>query len=163
MTYVWRTTVVGAFLILAVTACTSGEKPASRDAPTIAGTSGLPVTHTPNPLEQEISSALSKLGIQAAPAELSLESAQMMASFGDGSELIMTGVRSDADRSEYSVRDERCIEGVFVQSFQHPTTSEIRNRFTCRKFTYEAYGAVPPGFDTFDGFLSRFIAVLNCE
>ena len=65
------------------------------------------------------------------------------------------------DGAEVSVLFQREIEGVTVERVEYPA-AEVRDRFTCRDLIFETGGTVPPGFDDFDVFLARFIAVLDC-
>lgn len=155
--------VMSAFGLLLGPGCKadSGE---GRDATPSASTavSSVPASERPNPLQSKVVTALSTLGIRAAPAELSLNSAQIAAQFGDGSELIVNALPIGIDGSMFSVRDERSIESVVVRTVYYPSSDEIRHRFECGSAIYEAYGAVPPSFDSFDEFLARFITALGC-
>jgi hypothetical protein len=161
--------VLGAAALLVAASCAPEKPSVHSDARTGApspktdesapGPAGSPT----NELQARIIGALSELGIEATVAELSLDSAQTIAVLDDGSELIVNGVPVHADRSEYSVRDERRIAGVIVQRVEYPGRSDLGEKFQCGDVRYEAYGAVPPGFDSFDDFLAALIPWLGCS
>jgi hypothetical protein len=65
------------------------------------------------------------------------------------------------DRGEFSVLGERVIEGRIVQHVEY-TTGPIRERFECGDVTYEAEGATPPGFASFEAFVAGLITALGC-
>lgn len=116
-----------------------------------------------NDLEVKIAEALSEMGIDSNPAELSLYSAQMTALFDDGSELFVTAVPSGHDQGEFAVHDVRRIGTLTVETVQYQGISETRHRFTCGEASYEVFGAVPPNFETTDSFLSALGQALRCS
>ena len=65
------------------------------------------------------------------------------------------------DGAEVSVLFQREIAGVNVERVEYPAAG-VRDRFTCGDLVFETGGDLPPGFDDFDVFLARFIAVLDC-
>lgn len=149
-------------LILFAASCTSEQGSADRTPPPVDETHSTPLTPGLNELERKIVDALSTLDIEAAPAELSLDSAQLLATF-EGSELVVSATRTAADRGQYNILDQQQIGGTEVLSVRHLTSAETRKRFRCGEHTFETYGAVPPGFDSFEAFLTRFLAVLDCN
>lgn len=169
--WLWRRTLIASTLglLLGTAGCSSGGRDGDTGegknaAPsTSAAVSSVPASGLTNELQGKIVAALSTLGIRAAPAELSLDSAQIAAQFGDRSELIVNAIPIGRDGSSFSVRDERRIEDVVVKTVHYSSASGIRHRFECGSAVYETYGAVPPNFDSFDGFLARFIKALGCS
>jgi hypothetical protein len=150
---------LGAATIAGLPGCTSdGTK--RRDLTTAAPS--IPPPTQLNQLQARITAALAELGIAAHPAELSLESAQMSAVFGDGSELFVDAIPAASERSETIVRAERQIAGKVVRTVQHTSGTRPREQFQCDGSNYETHGAIPPGFASFDVFLSRFITALAC-
>ena len=63
--------------------------------------------------------------------------------------------------ADVSVLLQREIAGVTVERVEYPAVG-VRDRFQCGDLIVETGGDVPPGFDDFDVFLARFIAVLDC-
>jgi hypothetical protein len=65
-------------------------------------------------------------------------------------------------RGEFTVIDERRLEGVRVQRVQYGSDPPPRHRFECATDTYEVRGTVPPGFADMDVLVGRFIRALGC-
>jgi hypothetical protein len=65
------------------------------------------------------------------------------------------------DGGEFSVLSERVIAGRIVQRVEY-ASGPVRERFECEDVTYEAEGATPSGFASFDAFLAELIATLGC-
>lgn len=112
-------------------------------------------------LEVKIIDALSELGISAHRAEMPGNSASISARLSDGSMLLVFAARSGTLGGDYSVIDERRVEGVAVQRVRYPS-GPTGDRFDCTGDTYEVRTEVPPGFADMDAFLGRFIRALGC-
>lgn len=145
---------------------------APRAQPTVAPTttspaaqsSASPGTYTPPPLnrlETKVVDALAALGIAGMRAELPYENAQIWAQ-GPGWQLYVGAGRTGTMRGEFSVIDERSLEGVRVRRVQYSSGPPPRYRFECATETYEVRGAVPPGFADMEAFVGRFIRELGC-
>ena len=105
--------------------------------------------------------ALAALGIAGMRAELPYENAQIWAQ-GPGWQLFVGAYRTETMRGEFTVIDERRLEGVRVQRVQYSSDPPPRYHFECATDTYEVRGAVPPGFADWDAFVGRFISALGC-
>lgn len=114
-----------------------------------------------NALEAVVADALAVLGIQAQRAEYSPTSAFMWAPFEDDSALFVHAFRTGTERGDFSVIGERVIAGITVQQVEY-ASGPVRDRFACEEVTYEVEGATPPGFPSYDAFLSEFITILEC-
>jgi hypothetical protein len=136
-----------------------GTEPANPATQSAGGSNSASPHRNLNPLEKRIVTALSELGIQGAPAQLSMDSAQIVAPV-DGSELVVTGVRRENDGGVFSVIDERQVEGVTVLSVAYEGIQGHRSRFACGDYNFEAYGSAPPGFSTFDELIPRLVSAL---
>jgi hypothetical protein len=128
-----------------------------------ASTAGPPDTAPPlNRLELKVIDALARLGIPGRRAELPFNNAAIWAEVGAGSQVFVNAAPTGTSRGEFTVIDERTLEGVRVQRVQYASGPPPRYRFECSADTYEVYGAVPPGFADMDAFVSRFIRALGC-
>jgi hypothetical protein len=105
--------------------------------------------------------ALAALGIAGMRAELPYENAQIWAQ-GPGWQLFVGAYRTETMRGEFSVIDERRLEGVRVQRVRYESGPPPRHRFECATETYEVRGDVPPGFADMDTLVGRFIRALGC-
>ena len=147
-------------------------EPAPRPQPSVAPTTTSPAAQTSpsadpytppplNPLETKVVGALAALGIAGMRAELPYENAQIWAQ-GPGWQLFVGAYRTETMRGEFTVIDERRLEGVRVQRVQYESGPPPRHRFECATETYEVRGAVPPGFADMDVLVGRFIRALGC-
>ena len=149
-------------------ACELAPQPQTSVAPTAtspaAQSSPSPDPYTPpplNPLETKVVGALAALGIAGLRAELPFENAEIWA-HGPGWQLFVSAGRTGSMRGEFSVIDERRLEGVRVQRVQYESGPPPRHRFECATETYEVRGDVPPGFADMDALVGRFIRALGC-
>lgn len=159
--------------------CSASPSPAG--VPTTPGASVLgtaPVAGSPSPslpspslgdtppplnrLEVKVIDTLARLGVTSQRAELPFNNAAIWAQFGTGSQLFVNAWPTGTDRGEFSVIDERQLEGTRVQRVQYAGSPPPRHRFECSGDTYEVSGAVPPGFTDMDAFVARFIRALGC-
>lgn len=115
-----------------------------------------------NLLEATIADALSVLGFDALRAEYSPLGAAMWAPLGDDSALFVYAHRTGADRGDFSVIQERVLAGITVRTVEY-ASGPVRERFGCDGVTYELGGSTPPGFPTFDAFLTELMPLLGCS
>jgi hypothetical protein len=147
---------------------TQSPVPSSTAPPTTqppAGASSAPPGDTPPPLnrlEVKVIDALARLEITGQRAELPFNNAAIWADFGAGSQLFVNAAPTGTTRGQFTVIDERQLEGTRVQRVQYSGFSSPRYRFECSADTYEVDGATPPGFADMDAFVSRFIRALGC-
>lgn len=130
-----------------------------------AQSSPSPDAYTPpplNPRETKVIDALAMLGITGMRAELPYENAQIWAQ-GPGWQLFVGAGRTATMRGEFTVIDERRLEGVRVQIVQYSSGPPPRHHFECATDTYEVRGAAPPGFADMDALVGRFIRALGCS
>lgn len=149
-------------------ACELAPPPQPSVAPTAtsaaAQSSPSPDAYTPpplNPRETKVIDALATLGITGMRAELPFEGASIWAQ-GQGWRLFVGAYRTEIMRGEFSVIDERRLEGVRVQRVEYRSGPPPRHRFECATDTYEVRGEVPPGFADMDALVGRFIRALGC-
>jgi len=114
-----------------------------------------------NDLEAMVIDALSALGVDGLRAEYSPTSAFIWSPLDDGSAVFVHAYPTGTDRGEFSVLSERVIVGRTVQHVEY-ASGPVRERFECADVRYEAEGATPPGYASFDAFLSELIAALGC-
>ncbi len=74
----------------------------------------------------------------------------------------MGAYRTATMSGEFTVIDERRLEGVRVQRVEYSSRPPPRHRFECAADTYEVRGDVPPGFADMDALVGRFIRALGC-
>jgi hypothetical protein len=128
-----------------------------------AQSSPSPDAYTPpplNPRETKVIRALATLGIRGMRAQLPFDEATIWAR-GEGWLLFVGAYPTATMRGEFSVIDERRLEGVRVQRVQY-SGPPPRQRFECVTDTYEVSGDVPPGFADMDALVGRFIRALGC-
>lgn len=172
----WRAALCASGILLAACELASGPQPsvaptatsAASVAPTTtspaAQSSPSPDAYTPpplNPRETKVIGALATLGITGMRAQLPFEEATIWAQ-GQGWRLFVGAYRTETMRGEFSVIDERRLEGVRVQRVQYSSGPPPRHRFECAAETYEVSGDVPPGFADMDALVGRFIRALGC-
>lgn len=115
-----------------------------------------------NILEATISDALAVLGVEAQRAEYSPLGAAMWAPFEGDAALFVYAHREGGDRGDPSVIDERVLAGITVRTVEHPS-GLVRERVVCDDVVYDVWGSTPPGFPTFDAFLTELIPLLGCS
>ena len=115
-----------------------------------------------NMLEATIADALAVLGVDAQRAEYSPLGAAMWAPLEGDSALFVYAHRSGTDRGDLSVVDERVLAGITVRTVEY-ASGPIHERFACGDVTFEAWGATPPGFPSFDAFLTELMPLLGCS
>lgn len=115
-----------------------------------------------NPLQGKVIDALSKLELRGSVAELSLSSAQIVVNLADGRELHVSGTPLETHGGEFIVKGERVVNGVPVKTVEYPSAQATREQFACNNVVYEASGAIPPNFATFEVFLSELLDALDC-
>lgn len=149
-------------------ACELAPRPQPSVAPTAtsaaAQSSPSPDAYTPpphNPRETKVIDALATLGITGIRAELSFEGASIWAQ-AEGWRLFVGAYRTATMSGEFTVIDERRLEGVRVQRVEYSSGPPPRHRFECAADTYEVRGDVPPGFADMDALVGRFIRALGC-
>ena len=151
-------------------ACELAPRPQPSVAPTAtspaAQSSPSPDAYTPpplNPRETKVIGALATLGITGMQAEPPHggENAQIWAR-GPGWQLFVGAGRTETMPREFSVIDERRLEGVRVQRVEYSSGPPPRHRFECATDTHEVRGNVPPGFADMDALVGRFIRALGC-
>lgn len=124
-----------------------------------------PSAQSPPPLtatESRIIESLGTLGIAAMPAEHGFgRSASIWSRIDADSAFYVNTDPVGTDGAAVSVLLQREIAGVTVERVEYPAVG-VRDRFRCGELIVETGGDVPPGFDDFDVFLARFIAVLDC-
>jgi hypothetical protein len=143
----------------------TATSPAAQTMSPAAQSSPSPDEYTPpplNPRETKVISALATLGITGMRAELPFENAQIWA-HGPGWQLFVGAYRMGTMRGEFTVIDERRLEGVRVQIVEY-SGQPPRHHFECATDTdtYEVRGDVPPGFAEMDALVGRFIRALGC-
>ena len=94
-------------------------------------------------------------------AELPFQNAQIWAQ-GQGWRLFVGAGRTETMPREFTVIDERRLEGVRVLRVEYSSGPPPRHRFECATDTYEVWGDVPPGFADMDALVGRFIRALGC-
>ena len=148
-----------------VVACSPSPSPSARSSLPSSEPEPSSLDGTPPPLTATESRIIESLGV--------LGIAAMQAEHGYGKSAAIWS-RIDADSAFYvdtnpvgivgadvSVLLQREIAGVTVERVEYPAVG-VRDRFQCGDLIVETGGDVPPGFDDFDVFLARFIAVLDC-
>lgn len=139
------------------------EEAAATD-PTPASVLAPPASPPPiayNELERKVIRSLASLGIEADTGDHSLQGADMWAEFDDGSALYVSAHPPETPIGDGSVIGERTINGVVVERFEY-FSGLVKDSFVCDGTRYDAHGAVPPGFEDFDAFLTSFIAAVGC-
>ena len=114
-----------------------------------------------NDLEARIVDALDSLGVDGQRAEYSSSGAFIWAPLDDESAVFVHAYRTGSNRGEFSIIGEQVIAGRTVQRVEY-TTGPIRERFECGDVAYEAEGATPLGFASFDAFVAALITALGC-
>jgi len=114
-----------------------------------------------NDLEAKVIDALSALGIDGLRAEYSPTSAFIWSPLDDESAVFVHAYPTGTDDGEFLVLSEHVIAGRTVQRVEY-TSGPIRDRFECDDATYEAEGATPPGFTSFEAFLGELVTALGC-
>jgi hypothetical protein len=129
-----------------------------------AQSSPSPDAFTPpplNPRETKVIGALATLGITGMRGEPQFEGASILAQ-GQGWRLQVGAYPTAVERAEFTVIDERRLEGVRVLRVEYSSGPPPRHRFECATDTYEVWGDVPPGFADMDALVGRFIRALGC-
>jgi len=132
-------------------------KEVTPSAPTAGDGSPPPL----NDLEARIVDALDSLGVDGRHAEYSSSGAFIWAPLDDESAVFVHAYRTGSNRGEFSVIGEEVIAGRTVQRVEY-TTGPIREQFECGDVSYEAEGATPTGFASFDAFVAGLITALGC-
>lgn len=154
--------------VLLGSACVAAPRPTREVTP--AGASGAEVSATPtegtspplNSLEVKIIAALSRLGFTGRRAQDSADrSASISAEVSPGSLLFVSAAATGAFARDYTVVEERQIEGVRVLHVRY-SGNPIDHLFGCAGDTYLVRGALPPGFQDMDAFVAGFIRALGC-
>jgi hypothetical protein len=138
--------------------------PAALGASAAAQTSPSADAHTPpplNPRETKVIGALATLGITGMRGEPQVEGASILAQ-GQGWRPLVGAYPTAIMRAEFSVIDERRLEGVRVLRVEYSSGPPPRHRFECATDTNEVRGDVPPGFADMDALVGRFIHALGC-
>lgn len=125
----------------------------------------LPARDTPPPLnrlETKVVDALAKLGVAGQRAELPFGNAAIWAQVGTGSQLFANAAPTASWRGEFTVIDDRRVDGIRVQRVRYANDAEPRRRFECAGDTYEVRGVAPAAFADMDAFVAQFIRALGC-
>lgn len=162
----WRAALCASGILLAACELASGPQPSVAPTATspAAQSSPSPDAYTPpplNPRETKVIDALATLGIKGMRGEPQFEGASIWAQ-GQGWRLLVGAYPTAIMRGEFSVIDERRLEGVRVLRVQYSSGPPPRHRFECATDTYEVRGDVPPGFADMDALVGRFIRALGC-
>lgn len=126
--------------------------------PSTPPTSGPPGL---NRLERKVAKAMGELGLDAMQVEYQLNGAFMWAQVGNDAEVFVSAYPTDIEGHDFTVLDERRLAGLTVQRIEYES-GDTRNRFVCHSVAYQAFGAPPPRFATFDEFVEALIPSLGC-
>ncbi|MDQ3738309.1 MAG: hypothetical protein M3337_03985 [Actinomycetota bacterium] len=85
----------------------------------------------------------------------------MWAEFDDGSSLHVSAYPRRTPIGDGAVVSERTIDGVVVQRIEY-SRRLVKESFVCDGTRYLTHGAVPPGFEDFETFLTSLIAAVGC-
>lgn len=149
-----------------LTACVASPGPSEPTLPATEppASTGVPEGTQPpfNRVEVKVIDALARLGVRGQRAELPAEGASIWAEPRPGVQFFVNAGPTATRRGEFTVIDERELEGIRVVRVKYGSDLSLRHRFECAGDTYELRGAVPPGFDDVEAFTAAFIKALGC-
>lgn len=133
----------------------------SQPQPTAGATDAVQETPAPRELETRLINALANLEIAAMPTEHSFRSASVWAEVDSPHPLFVHAYDLDVVDGDYVLVHERMVAGIRVETVQY-RSGPVRDRFECKGVAYEAEGAAPARFASFDEFLAALIEGLEC-
>lgn len=123
-----------------------------------------PSTDGPPPLnrmELKVIEALAQVGVTGQRAEFAADDASIWAQMTTGLLFVTAGKTSTRGR-DFTVIEERQIEGIRVQRIQYSSGPPVRHRFECSDDAYVVWGAVPPSAQNMESLVARLIRALRC-